>query len=492
MISANIIASKGIDAWINDFVQPITDMLSSFIFFSVPVMGADLPLIVLWLIFAATFFSFYMGFINLRGFKHAIDIVRGKFSDPKDTGEITHFQALTAAVSGTVGIGNIGAVAITVSIGGPGAIFWVILAGFLGMTTKFVECTLGVKYRNVNPDGTVSGGPMYYLRDGLAARGMAGFGKFLGLFFAASIVIGCLGIGNMFQSNQAYVQLLEVTGGQTESPLAGFGWAVGLAMAILVALIIIGGIKSIARITAKLVPFMIILYIIGAVIVIAMNAAQLPGAIAAIMTGAFSMQGAAGGMLGVMIIGFQRAVFSNEAGLGSAAIAHSAVRTKSPLTEGFVALLEPFIDTVVVCTLTGLVLVTCFDTGTIMNGDVKGIELTSAAFESKLSWSPVPLSIAAFLFAFSTMLAWAYYGTKGWTYIFGEGKGKELTFSLIFCLFIVIGASVQLSAILDFADALIFVMAIPNLIGLYILAPEVKRDLKAYWAAQKRRADILE
>ena len=492
MISANIIASKGIDAWINDFVQPITDMLSSFIFFSVPVMGADLPLIVLWLIFAATFFSFYMGFINLRGFKHAIDIVRGKFSDPKDTGEITHFQALTAAVSGTVGIGNIGAVAITVSIGGPGAIFWVILAGFLGMTTKFVECTLGVKYRTVNPDGTVSGGPMYYLRDGLAARGMAGFGKFLGLFFAASIVIGCLGIGNMFQSNQAYVQLLEVTGGQAESPLAGFGWAVGLAMAILVALIIIGGIKSIARITAKLVPFMIILYIIGAVIVIAMNAAQLPGAIAAIMTGAFSMEGAAGGMLGVMIIGFQRAVFSNEAGLGSAAIAHSAVRTDSPLTEGFVALLEPFIDTVVVCTLTGLVLVTCFDTGTIMNGDVKGIELTSAAFESKLSWSPVPLSIAAFLFAFSTMLAWAYYGTKGWTYIFGEGKGKELTFSLIFCLFIVIGASVQLSAILDFADALIFVMAIPNLIGLYILAPEVKLDLKAYWAAQKRRADILE
>ena len=492
MISANIIASKGIDAWINDFVQPITDMLSSFIFFSVPVMGADLPLIVLWLIFAATFFSFYMGFINLRGFKHAIDIVRGKFSDPKDTGEITHFQALTAAVSGTVGIGNIGAVAITVSIGGPGAIFWVILAGFLGMTTKFVECTLGVKYRTVNPDGTVSGGPMYYLRDGLAARGMAGFGKFLGLFFAASIVIGCLGIGNMFQSNQAYVQLLEVTGGQTESPLAGFGWAVGLAMAILVALIIISGIKSIARITAKLVPFMIILYIIGALIVMTMNAARLPSAIAEIMTGAFSMQGAAGGMLGVMIIGFQRAVFSNEAGLGSAAIAHSAVRTDSPLTEGFVALLEPFIDTVVVCTLTGLVLVTCFDTGTIMNGDVKGIELTSAAFESKLSWSPVPLSIAAFLFAFSTMLAWAYYGTKGWTYIFGEGKGKELTFSLIFCLFIVIGASVQLSAILDFADALIFVMAIPNLIGLYILAPEVKRDLKAYWAAQKRRADILE
>ena len=466
-------------------VQPVTDALSSFIFFSVPVMGADLPLIVLWLIFAATFFTFYMGFINLRGFKHALDLVRGKHTDPKSPGEISHFQALTAAISGTVGIGNIGAVAVTVSIGGPGAIFWVVLAGFLGMTTKFVECTLGVKYRTLNPDGTVSGGPMYYLRDGLAAKGYTKFGKFLGLFFAASIVIGCLGIGNMFQSNQAYVQLLEVTGGQAESPLVGFGWAVGLAMAVLVALIIIGGIKSIARITAKLVPFMIILYIIGAVIVLIMNAAQIPGAIAAIMTGAFSAQGAAGGMLGAMIIGFQRAVFSNEAGLGSAAIAHSAVKTEAPLTEGFVALLEPFLDTVIVCTLTGLVLVTCFDTATIMNGDVKGIELTSAAFESKLSWSPLPLSIAAFLFAFSTMLAWAYYGTKGWTYMFGEGKGKELTFSLIFCLFIVIGASVQLSAILDFADALIFVMAIPNLVGLYILAPEVKRDLRTYWAKQR-------
>jgi len=492
MISINTTAARGLDALINDLVQPVTDALSSFIFFSVPIMGADLPLIVLWLIFAASFFTFYLGFINLRGFKHAIDIVSGKFSDTNHDGEITHFQALTAAVSGTVGIGNIGAVAITVSIGGPGAIFWVILAGFLGMTTKFVECTLGVKYRTLNPDGTVSGGPMYYLRDGLAAKGMAGFGKFLGLFFAASIVIGCLGIGNMFQSNQAYVQLLEVTGGQTQSPLLGYGWAVGLAMAVFVALIIIGGIKSIAKITAKLVPFMVLIYIIGALIVLIMNAGQLPGAVAAIMKGAFSMQGAAGGMLGVMIIGFQRAVFSNEAGLGSAAIAHSAVKTDSPLAEGFVALLEPFIDTVIICTLTGLVLVTCFDTETIMNGGVSGIELTSAAFESKISWSPVPLSIAAFLFAFSTMLAWAYYGTKGWTYMFGEGKGKELTFSLIFCLFIVIGASVQLSAILDFADALIFVMAIPNLIGLYILAPEVKRDLAEYWHKQKGQTKTAE
>ena len=472
--------ADGIDAAIDNAVQPLTDAISSFIFFAVKIGGTDVPLIVCWLIFAACFFTFYLGFINLRGFKHAVDIVRGKFTDPNHAGEISHFQALTAAVSGTVGIGNIGAVAITVSLGGPGAIFWVAMAGFVGMTTKFVECTLGVKYRQINADGSVSGGPMYYLRDGLKAKGMHGLGKFLGLFYAVSIVIGCLGIGNMFQSNQAYVQLLEATGGEV-SILQNKGWLVGLIMAVMVAVIIIGGIKSIARITSKLVPFMILLYIIGALIVITLNAAELPRAISAIFAGAFSMQGATGGILGIMIIGFQRAAFSNEAGLGSAAIAHSAVKTQTPLTEGFVSLLEPFIDTVVICTLTGLVLVTCFPTETLMGGGLSGIELTSAAFESKISWSPVPLSIAAFLFAFSTMLAWAYYGTKGWTFIFGEGKTKELVFSLIFCLFIVIGASVQLSAILDFADALIFVMAIPNLIGLYILAPEVKRDLQAYW-----------
>lgn len=469
-----------IDDKIDQFVQPLTDLISAFIFFSVPVGGANIPLIVVWLIFGACFFTVYLGFINFRGLKHAVDIVSGKFANPKHEGEISHFQALTAAVSGTVGIGNIGAVAVTVSLGGPGAIFWVIVAGLVGMTTKFVECALGVKYRVINPDGTVSGGPMYYLRDGLAKKGMPGLGKFLGIFFAASIVIGCLGIGNMFQSNQAYVQLREVFGG-IEGPLQGKGWMVGIAMAIVVAAIIIGGIKSIARVTSKLVPFMVVLYVIGAVAVLIINAGAIPGAVAAIFKGAFTLQGAGGGILGIMIIGFQRAAFSNEAGLGSAAIAHSAVQTDEPLTEGFVGLLEPFIDTVVICTLTGLVLVTTFPVETLMGGDVKGIELTSAAFGSKISWSPIPLAFAAMMFAFSTMLAWAYYGTKGWTYIFGQGKGKEITFSLIFCVFIVIGASIQLSAILDFADALIFVMAIPNLIGLYILAPEIKQDLKAYW-----------
>ncbi|MEP1230679.1 MAG: alanine/glycine:cation symporter family protein [Litorimonas sp.] len=490
LAKAQDVPRKGIDAAIENAIRPITNTLSEFIFFSIKVAGADVPLIVVWLIIGAVFFTGYLGFINVRGFKHAIDIVSGKHdkdsSKSAHKGEISHFQALTAAVSGTVGIGNIAGVAVSISIGGAGAIFWVILAGLIGMTTKFVECTLGVKYRQVNADRSVSGGPMYYLRNGLAARGLGGLGKFLGMFFAISIVIGCLGIGNMFQSNQAYSQLLAVTGGQ-ESVLQGKGWLVGAFMAVLVAMIIIGGIKSIARVTAKLVPFMIVIYIAGALVVLVMNAGELPRAIGLIFTQAFTGDGVIGGAIGAMIIGFRRAAFSNEAGLGSAAIAHSAVKTDEPLTEGFVALLEPFIDTVVVCTLTGLVLVTAFPPEVFMADGIVGIEMTSAAFEKSLPWSPVPLSIIAFFFAFSTMLTWAYYGTKGWTYVFGEGRGKEMVFSAIFCLFIVIGASVQLSAILDFADALIYIMAIPNLIGLYILAPEIKQDLKVYWGKYSRQ-----
>ncbi len=470
-----------LDQAIDTFFQPISDAIAGFIFYSVPVMGAQVPLIVCWLVLGACFFTVYLGFINLRGFGHAVGLVRGKYAKPGAQGEITPFQALSAAVSGTVGIGNIAGVAITISLGGPGAILWLIFAGFVGMTTKFVECALGVKYRQINPDGTVSGGPMYYLSGGLAQRGRPRLGKFLGGFYAVSIIIGCLGIGNMFQSNQAYGQLLYVTGGEG-GPLVGMGWLVGIAMAVLVGLIVVGGIKSIAQVTSKLVPFMVVIYIIGAVVVIGMNAANLPAAIGTIIAGAFTPSGVAGGFVGIMILGFQRAAFSNEAGIGSAAIAHSAVSTKDPISEGFVGLLEPFIDTVVICTLTGLVIVTSFPPETFMAGSLQGIELTSAAFASQLSWSPVPLSVAALLFAFSTMLAWAYYGTKAWTYMLGEGRAAQYTFSVIFCIFIVIGAAVQLDAILQISDALIFIMAIPNLIGLYIMAPEVKRDLGDYIA----------
>lgn len=478
--------AASIDEMINTALAPLTDMLSAFIFYAVPVAGAEVPLIVCWLVAGAFFFTFYLGFINLRGFGHAVAIVRGALKSDKHEGEISHFQALTAAMSGTVGIGNIAGVAITVSLGGPGAIFWLIVAGLVGMTTKFVECTLGVKYRIINADGSVSGGPMYYLRDGLAEKGMAGLGRALGGFFAVAIVIGCLGIGNMFQANQAYVQLVEVTGGGDASPLAGYGWLVGVALAVLTGLIIIGGIKSIANVTKRLVPFMVLLYVALALLALAMNAGDIPLAVALIVKSAFSMEGVSGGFVGIMILGFQRAAFSNEAGLGSAAIAHAAVKTDEPLTEGFVALLEPFIDTVVICTLTGLVLVTALPTQMLMAGDLSGIELTSYAFQSVFAWAPLPLSLVAVVFAFSTLLAWAYYGMKGWTYLVGEGQNKERVFALVFCLFIIVGASIKLDVVLEFADALIFVMAIPNLIGLYILAPDIKKDLAVY--RQKRSA----
>lgn len=479
LVLALPVRAETIDQRIEALMQPATDALSSFIFYSVKVGGADIKLIVVWLIVAALFFTVYFGLINVRGFGHSVALVSGKYSDPEHKGEISHFQALTAAVSGTVGIGNIAGVAVAVSIGGPGVIFWLMLAGFLGMATKFVECTLGVKYRQVDENGNVHGGPMYYLSNGLKARGLSGLGKALGVFYAVAIVVGCLGIGNMFQSNQAYQQIMQVTGGEN-SPVAGRGWTVGLVMAVLVAVIIIGGIRSIARITVRLVPFMVLIYVVGALAVIAMNYAAVPAAIEAIISGAFSQQAMAGGMLGVMILGFQRAAFSNEAGLGSASIAHSAVKTKSPITEGYVALLEPFIDSVVICALTGLVIVTTLPPDVFGRDGIEGIELTSSAFESRIAWSPVPLSIIAVLFAFSTMLAWAYYGTRGWTYLFGKNKAMEIGFNLIFCAFIVIGASINLKAVLDFSDALIFVVAIPNLLGLYFLAPEVKRDLKAY------------
>lgn len=474
---------NGIDAAIDAAVRPVSDAIREVVFYAVPIYGTDVPIIVAWLVAGAAFFTVYFGFINLRGFGHALTIVRGTHRDPSHPGEVSHFQALTAAVSGTVGVGNIAGVAITISIGGPGAAFWLMVAGFLGMTTKFVECTLGVKYRRVNPDGSVSGGPMYYLEHGLAEHGLPRLGKILSVFFAASIVAGCLGVGNMFQSNQAYVQFLQVTGGP-DSFFADKGWLFGGVMAAVAALILIGGIKSIARVTEKLVPFMIVFYIVGAAVVVLLRLDALPAALAMIWDGAFTPDGMAGGAIGVMILGFQRAVFSNEAGLGSAAIAHSAVQTDQPLTEGYVALLEPFIDTVVVCSLTALVILTTIYTPALSDAGLAGIEMTSAAFASVLPWSPAPLSVAAILFAFSTMITWAYYGLKGWTYLLGEGRATETAFKIIFCGFIVLGASVQLSAILDFADALIFVMAFPNLLGLYILAPSIKADLKAYRAGQ--------
>ncbi len=475
--SSSAVASEGV---LNAWLAPLAQALSAVVFFSVPVAGTAVPLVVVWLVTAAVFFTVYFRFLNIRGFFHAIRIVTGGTASKDAPGEVSHFQALSTAVSGTVGIGNIAGVAIAISVGGPGATFWMFIAGFLGMSTKFVECTLGALYRRENPDGSVSGGPMYYLERALADRQLPSVGRLLGSVYALGIVIGCLGIGNMFQSNQAYRQVVAITGGDHASWLADRGWLFGGLLALAVGLVIIGGIKSIAKVTSKVVPFMALFYCIGALVVIALNAEALPFALRAIVTGAFDQSSMAGGLIGVMVIGFQRAVFSNEAGIGSASIAHAAVCTREPVTEGFVALLEPFIDTVVICTLTALVIVTTMYYEPEFFQGLGGIEMTSLAFQRRFEWAPVFIAIAGFLFAFSTMIAWAYYGLKGWTYLVGEGSTGEFLFKLFFCFCVALGCSVELQPVLDFSDALVFFICVPNVIGLYLLAPIVRRELDRY------------
>jgi len=470
-------------ARLNEAVAPLAEGLSGVVFFPVALFGAQAPLVVVLLVLAGVWFTVSFGAINLRGFRHALQLLRGNKISGRGAGEVSHFQALSTAVSGTVGIGNIGGVAVAISLGGPGAALWLVIAGLLGMTSKFVECTLGVIYRRENPDGSVSGGPMFYLRRGLAERGLPWLGKALGAFYALGIVVGCLGIGNMFQSNQAFAQLLAATGGE-ESWLAGKGWLVGIALAGCVALVIVGGIRSIARVTEKIVPFMALFYLAGCAVVLAMNYEALPFAVQAIWSGAFSAEGMQGGAVGVAVLGFQRAVFSNEAGIGSAAIAHSAVRTEWPATEGLVALLEPFIDTVIICAATSLVIVTTlYYQPDFFAGGLGGIEMTSAAFARNLDWSPLLVTLAALLFAFSTLIAWSYYGLKGWTYLVGEGRRRALAFNLVFCGFAALGAMVELGAILDFSDALVFVICIPNLLGMVLLQPAVRRELLRYRVA---------
>lgn len=457
--------------------RDIWTRIGDIIFTAIPLgNGISMPFVIIWLLVGATIFTIYMGFINIRGFKHALDVVRGKYDDPQDPGEVSHFQALTAALSGTVGLGNIAGVAIAVSLGGPGATFWMILAGLLGMSSKFVECTLGVKYRNIHADGSVSGGPMYYLNKGLAKRGLGTLGKICAGIFAIFCIGGSFGGGNMSQINQATEQLVSVTGGEA-SFLFGREWIFGGIMGLLVAVIIIGGIKSIAKVTEKIVPFMVAIYLSAALFIIFSNFSTIPEAFGSIISGAFSSTAIAGGFVGVLIVGFQRAAFSNEAGVGSASIAHSAAKTDEPISEGIVALLEPFIDTVVVCTMTALVIVI---TGSIDPEETEGVSLTSRAFASTISWFPYILLLAVILFALSTMISWSYYGLKSWTYLFGESHFNDILYKTIFCIFVVIGSVLPLTSVFYFSDAMIFAMAIPNVLGLYIMAPEIRKDLKSY------------
>ena len=470
-----------VDSQLEALIRPLAQVLSDVVFYPIQIFNQDFPLIVLWLAIASLWFTFYLRLINFRGFSHAIGILRGSHANDNKPGEISHFKALSTAISGTVGVGNIGGVAVAITIGGPGAAFWLFMAGFLAMATKFVECTLGVKYRRINADGSVSGGPMYYLERFFLDRNWPKVGRLLGSFYALALVIGCLGIGNMFQSNQAYVQVLSITGGE-DSYLYGRGWLFGLLMAGTVGLVILGGIRSIATTASRIVPAMAVLYMVSAILIIAMSAEHLLSAIVLIVNSAFTWTSAQGGMVGAIIIGFQRALFSNEAGIGSASIAHSAVMTDEPVTEGLVSLLEPFIDSMVICTLTSLVIVTtAIPNGLLDDGrGLEGIALTSAAFAHHISWAPYIIAIAALLFAFSTTIAWSYYGLKGWTYLFGEGAATQLIFKTVFCGFVAIGCMIQLSAVLDFSDAMVFLISIPNIIGLYLYGPEIKRDLEAY------------
>lgn len=506
---------QGLDQQIDKAFGNATGWFVNFIFYQINFGGGIKIYWVLFpLILGATYFTFYFNFINIKGFFTSIKIVSGKYDDVEgrkdhnvevsdsvftddgdnpDTirveghhGEVSHFQALTAALSATVGLGNIAGVAIAVSIGGAGATFWMIVAGFLGMASKFVECTLGVKYRDIEDDGTVYGGPMYYLRKGLKARGFEKLGKILAVVFAVFVIGASFGGGNMFQANQAFQLIENVTGGEA-SFLHEKGWLFGVVMAIFVGIVIIGGIKKIAKVTDKIVPFMVVIYVAASLFVIFTNYNMIGSAFMQIINGAFSPEGVAGGAIGVLVQGFRRAAFSNEAGVGSASIAHSAVKTKYPASEGMVALLEPFIDTVVVCTMTALVLVITGNVTAANAGlnDAQAILLTSGAFESAISWFPYVLTIAVLLFAFSTMISWSYYGFQGWAYLFGRTKKMEYAYKILFLIFVVIGSAASLGSVIGFSDAMIFAMMVPNMVGLVLLSPKVKEELNKYLKAIK-------
>lgn len=511
-VAAAAAAAKdlGLDEKIDKAFGNATGWFVETIFYAIPFSDTvKIPWVLIVLILGALYFTLYFKFINFRGFFTSIGIVRGKYDDLEDgghvessdvfpdshedilgdnpetirvegehDGEVSHFQALTAALSATVGLGNIAGVAVALSLGGPGATFWMIVAGFLGMSSKFVECTLGVKYREIGEDGTVYGGPMYYLKKGIKGN----FGKILAVVFAIMCIGGSFGGGNMFQVNQAFEMVQSVTGGET-SFLAGYGALFGLVMSVLVGIVIIGGIKKIATVTEKIVPFMVAVYVLAVIAVLVMKIDLVPKAFGQIFTGAFTFAGVSGGFVGILIQGFQRAAFSNEAGIGSASIAHAAVKTKHPASEGLVALLEPFIDTVVVCTMTALMLIVSNMDGEVMEYGVKvtkGVEATSKAFEMSISWFPWVLTIAVVLFAFSSMISWSYYGFQAWTFLFGKSKMVGNAYKVIFCLFVIIGGAISLGSVIDFSDAMIFAMLVPNMIGLFFLAPKVKEELKKY------------
>ena len=470
-----------LDESMNSSFQPVSDFIDETVFYSIPVAtdkngkSVKMPWVLGWLAIAAIVITIYFKFLNFRSWRLAFKTVKGRYSKSSDPGEITHFQALSAAVSGTVGLGNIAGVAVAVSLGGPGATFWMILMGLFGMASKFCECTLGVKYRTIE-NGKVYGGPMQYLTKGLGEMGLKPLGMILAAFFALMCIGGSFGGGNMYQANQACSQLIAVTGGDG-SFFSEYRWLFGLVLAVIVGLVILGGIKSIATTTAAIVPFMCGIYMVTGLIVIISNIGQLGNAFGMIIEGAFNSTAVGGGFVGVLIQGIKRAAFSNEAGIGSAPIAHSAVRTKHAASEGIVALLEPFLDTVLVCTTTALVIVMA---GTYNDPGLEGVEVTSKAFEMSISWFPYLLAVAVILFALSTMVSWSYYGLQAWTHFFGRSKNAEIAYKLLFCGFIVLGSAVSAKSVINFSDGMIFAMSIPNVIAMYLLMPKVKQEYERF------------
>ncbi len=536
----------GIDQQIDQAFQPVSDFFSAIVFFEI----GGTPFVLILLVASAAFFTIYFGFPNVRYFWRAIQTVRGKYEDIEkhgaaelygedgiaqgqdltkvdieehiekidddlavdgdivDTirdessdGEVSHFQALATAVSGTVGNGNIAGVALAIALGGPGATFWMIVCGLLGMSTKFVECTLGVQYRDVGEDGTVYGGPMYYLTKGLKSKGFATLGKILAVIFAIFCIGGSFGGGNAAQSNQATIVLKEMF----NMTSAASGFIVGIVLAVLVGIIIIGGIKRIAQVTEKVVPFMAVMYVVACLYIILSNFSLIDDAVGLIIQEAFNPTAiGVGGFIGVLLVGFKRAAFSNEAGAGSASIAHSAVRTKYSASEGLVALLEPFIDTVLICSMTALVIIIFnfggfFEYGgdglggVMIDGEsFEGAGITAKAFAEYIPYSDVFLTIAVVLFAVSTMISWSYYGLQSWKFLFGRGKTADLVYKFLFLTFVVVGASASMNSIWAFSDAMIFAMVFPNMVGLFFLFPVVKKQLTRYLDAIKLKYSAIE
>ena len=483
LLNVQNVFAFNVDAFIDKNIAPVSDAVSRFIFFPIPVCGTKVPLIIFWILLAGIFFTLYFKGIAVWGFKHAIDNLTKKSDKNDDCGEVSSFQALATALSGTIGIGSIAGVAISISIGGPGAAFWIFFGALLGMSIKFVEASLAVKYRRFNLDGTVSGGPMHYIAHGLTRKKMRWLGQPLSVLFAILCIGGGITGGNMIQINQTAHQIIFITGAE-HSIFHGYTWVIGLIVAVLIGMVIVGGIKSIAKVTTILTPTMCLLYIVSGLIVIGANFVNIPHALALIVKEAFNPTAVAGGVFGTIIIGLRRSVQSNEAGTGAAAIVYATAQTKEPISQGFVALLETFL-TGVLCLFTSFAIVF---SGVLENttiGEISGIELASNAFQSVIPFFPVILSIIAVMFALSTLISWGYYGQKAWTFLFGEGKKRVLMFDLIYCLFIIIGSAMNVKSIIDITDAMMIAMCVPNIIVLYVLAPEIKADLKAYCQKHK-------